>query len=347
MKASYQLLRTLAAGLLCLLFQRCTHDIPTPVPIPKPNTVAARFAKAIANGDVHTKQEKVPSSQRPTSAKSSALDTAGGEVTTSLFTVCYDYFQVYYDNTGAEVGRSFLYSDCGGGGGGGTSGGGGYGGGGGGDGSGGGGGGGGTGGGGETLSPNTIMVLPPDKPLLDIVNYLKCLNITQSATLTVYVAQPVSGSADTYNVEAGGINVGHAFISIIQNGVTRTFGFYPKSSRAAVSPVSSVIGDDSQHYYDVSITTKISPDGLGRLLNYVYISTANDYSLQHNNCVNFIIGACAQADLILPDTKGVWLGLFSGSNPGNLGQNMRDMTLPAGARRSVISGTASANAGGC
>ena len=58
MNTSYQLLRTLAAGLLCLLFQRCTHDIPAPVPTPKPNSVANRFAQAVANGDVHTKQER-------------------------------------------------------------------------------------------------------------------------------------------------------------------------------------------------------------------------------------------------------------------------------------------------
>ena len=247
---------------------------------------------------------------------------------------CYDYYLVGYDNTGTQVIHDYLYTTCTGGipgssgGWGGAT----Y-----------------TGGGGgganSTLSPTTVLVVPPDTPILDIHEFLKCFDINQSATLTIYVKQPVPGTPATW----AGVppRVGHTFISLAQNGVIRTFGFYPASPRAAVAAVTSVIGDDSQHDYDVSITTTISPSGLNSVLNYTYGSTTNQYSLQHYNCTNFGIDACAQIGLILPDIQGNWEVIFSGSNPGNLGQEMRNMTMPAGATLDVTGGQAPLKSGGC
>ena len=248
---------------------------------------------------------------------------------------CYDYYLVGYDNTGAQVVHDYLFSsgNCLGnlnlninwGGGGGTP---------------------ATGGGGGgangTLTPTTVLVVPPTTPVVSIQQYLKCFNVNQAATLTIYVKQAVTGTTATYN----GTDVGHAFISLSQNGTTRVFGFYPSSNAVVLFPVTRVFGDDSQHDYDVSITTTIPPASLNNILNYTYNYTSN-YSLQHNNCVNFVIGAGAQLNWGLPNTQGTWVGVFSGSNPGNFGEDMRTMTLPSGVSRNLTGGTAPSNAGSC
>jgi hypothetical protein len=110
----------------------------------------------------------------PRAAKAPASSQAG---TTQklLQATCYDYYQVYYDNLGHQVGRDFLYSDCEGGGGptgddngwghddnGGS---------------------GSQGGSGSpsgadndepnAITPTTVLVVPPDIPVTDIRQYLE------------------------------------------------------------------------------------------------------------------------------------------------------------------------------
>ena len=194
-----------------------------------------------------------------------------------------------------------------------------------------------------TLSAITVVVIPPDKPVNNVREFLKCFDAKQAATLTIYVKQAVAGTRDTYS----GTDVGHAFISLSQNGITRVFGFYPTSDATIIMPVTSVFGDDSRHGYDVSITTTIPPASLNNILNYTYGYTSNQYSLQNNNCINYSIGIGAQLGWGLPDTKGVWLGVFEGSNPGDFGEDMRTMTLPSGVYRNLTGGTAPSNLGGC
>ncbi|MGI4821327.1 MAG: hypothetical protein ACRYFV_08965 [Janthinobacterium lividum] len=210
------------------------------------------------------------------------------------------------------------------------------------------GGGGGGGSSNTSITATTVLVVPPDRPVNDIRQFLKCFTVSQGATYTVYAKQPVPGTTDTYVFGPNGIPiVGHTFISITQNGITRVLGFYPTSSAAPLGPVTSVMGDDSQHPFDVSITTPISPNSLNNVLNYLYASLSNTYSLQNNNCTDIGIGASAQTGLILPDTQGTWGGVWGGSNPANLGQDMRTVTLPTGATRNTTGGTAPANQGGC
>lgn len=193
-----------------------------------------------------------------------------------------------------------------------------------------------------------MLVVPPDKPISSLINYLKCFDSSQGATLTVYARQPVAGSPDTWKIGPNGRpDVGHAFLSITQNSITRVLGFYPASDGSPIGPVTSIMGDDGQHPFDVSITTPITPASLNAMLNYLYGSLDNLYSLQYYNCTNVVISAATQAGLVLPNTPGTWVGIFGGSNPGNLGQDMRNMTLPAGARRNLVGGTAPTNTGSC
>jgi hypothetical protein len=187
-----------------------------------------------------------------------------------------------------------------------------------------------------------VLVVPPTTPVTDIRQFLKCFDARQPAILTIYVKQAVTGTRNTYN----GTDVGHAFISLSQNGITRTFGFYPSSNAVVLFPVTRVFGDDSQHDYDVSVTTTIPPASLNNILNYTY-NYASKYSLQNNNCVNFAIGAGAQLNWGLPNTQGTWVGVFGGSNPGDFGEDMRTMMLPSGVSRNLTGGTSPSNAGSC
>lgn len=239
---------------------------------------------------------------------------------------------VYYTD-GVETSREFLYQDCttiGGSGDGGDSGG--------------GGGGGGDGDGSAMLTPTRVVVVAPDKPVNNIQQFLKCFVTNQNATLTVYARQPVPGSNDTWSLSGG---VGHTFISISQNGITRVFGFYPTSGVSIIHNATGMFGDNSQTPYTTSITTTITGSNLNNLLQYTYANSNNTYDLNNYNCTDFGIGAAAAAGLHLPDTYGVWgAGYGGGSNPGNLGHDMSTMPLPRGAQRGSA-GTSPSNNGGC
>lgn len=243
-----------------------------------------------------------------------------------------------YDSSGTEVGRDFIYTTCpsdGGSTGGGST-------------------GGSSDGGGSSgegtstssaISPTTVLVIPPDTPVNNIQEYLKCFTASQSATFTVYAEQPRPGKPDTWAASTSGPKVGHTFISITQDGITRVLGFYPTSPKALIDDGPGIIGDDSHHAYSVSITTTLSPATLNSLLTYIYANSSNTYVLPDYNCTDFGIGAAGATGLTLPDTYGSW-GMSGGSTPGTLGQDMRTMSLPAGATR-TLSGTAPNNAGGC
>jgi len=205
------------------------------------------------------------------------------------------------------------------------------------------GGGGGGGSSNTSITATTVLVVPPDIPVTDIKQYLKCFNTNQPATLTVYTRQPTPGTSDTWSINGG---VGHAFVSISQNGITRVFGFYPTSKTAIISDSPGVFGDNSQTTYTVSISKQIFGGDLYSLLQYTYAKANASYKLPLYNCTDFAIGAAAAAGLNLPDTWGQWGGISGGSNPGNLGQDISTMPLPAGAQRGG-SGISPANTGGC
>ena len=250
---------------------------------------------------------------------------------------CYDYYLVGYDNTGAQVVHDYLFSSCSGGipslgtswgGGGGTP---------------------TTGGGGTGINNYTPFVVAPGNPVTNLQNFLKCFDTSKGATMTVYVRQPVPGTADTYKIAPNGKpDVGHTFLSITQNGITRVLGFYPTSSVAILFDSPGVMGDNSQTPYTTSITIPLSVSGLSNVLGYIYLNSGVTYSLNNFNCTNFAIGAAAAGGLVLPSTPGQWGGglVGGGLNPGNLGQDISTMPLPPGAQRSTA-GTSPSNNGGC
>ena len=195
----------------------------------------------------------------------------------------------------------------------------------------------------NTITATTVLVVPPDIPVTDIKQYLKCFDTNQPATLTVYARQPSPGTTDTWSINGG---VGHSFISISQNGITRVFGFYPTSKVAIASDSPGIFGDNSQTAYTVSISKQIFGGNLYSLLQYTYVKANATYSLPIYNCTDFAIGAAAAAGLNLPDTWGQWGVISGGSNPGNFGQDINTMPLPAGTQRGG-GGISPANTGRC
>lgn len=203
---------------------------------------------------------------------------------------------------------------------------------------------GGASGGGGTQA--TIVVIEIEGEKIDPKEETKCFDKTKPAVLTVYVQQPNENKRD----KMGENSVGHTFIGIQQGTIQRIIGFYPDSPNASlISSQKSELHDNSNTLYHVSISIGVDADKLSSLINYI-----NDYSktydLNNYNCSDFAIGAAEKAGLKLPKTTGSYNAVivnFKGRNPGDLGQDIRNMNIPGGATKSVTKGNAPKKKGGC
>jgi len=187
-----------------------------------------------------------------------------------------------------------------------------------------------------------------DPAIADINDYLKCFNVTQGATLTLHVDQPRANSDDTWRATWSGVDVGHTFISISQNGITRILGYYPTPN--TINPANNisapaVIRNNENHEYDVSASMTITGSELSTVINTIttYDST---YNLNTNNCTDFGITICNSVGMGLADTPGTWPFGGNGSNPGNLGQDVRSMNN-SNVTVNGTSGDAPPNSGSC
>jgi len=164
----------------------------------------------------------------------------------------------------------------------------------------------------------------PARRITDRPAHLRCFNRSQGATLTIFVDQPVPNDDDA---NSGLRNVGHAWISITQGGITRTFGYYPDGIVHPYSPTEvATLGFDDGHPFDVSLQIQITASELSQILNYA-INMPATYNLDTNNCVNFVIESCGAAGITLPENTGTWLG-GGGLNPGRFGQDLRNLDIP-------------------
>ncbi|RZK69163.1 MAG: hypothetical protein EOO92_22285 [Pedobacter sp.] len=193
-------------------------------------------------------------------------------------------------------------------------------------------------------APNTLLNAPDQtKGILDRKDYLKSFNLNTGGTLHLYVDQPIANSSAAYS---GVVNpeVGHTFVAIEQNGIVRVVGFYPS---AAVNPFTSPSAspafiNDSGHPYDVKLSLTLNAtqlsDVISKITNY-----STQYNLNTNNCSDFAQQVSAAGGVNLPNTNGSWPG-GGGTNPGNLGQDIRNMSLPSGAVIKTTGGIALSNA---
>lgn len=166
--------------------------------------------------------------------------------------------------------------------------------------------------------------------------YLNCFsNPSSNATfsLTIYVDQPVPNQDDTWENEGTlldpDINVGHTFISLSMNDngtiVKQNFGFYPSISVNPTNPqVSGAWVDDGGHSFDVSATINLTATQFNNLTSTIQNLGTPTYNLNTMNCTDVALQICNSMGMNLTDTMGSWIG-GGGSNPGNLGQDLRNM----------------------
>lgn len=69
-------------------------------------------------------------------------------------------------------------------------------------------------------------------------------------------------------------------------------------------------------------TRSINEKDFNDILNFVESKKNTKYDLNTNNCSDFVINLAGVAGIKLPKTKSSFSG-FSGTNPGNLGEDLR------------------------
>jgi uncharacterized protein (DUF362 family) len=170
---------------------------------------------------------------------------------------------------------------------------------------------------------------------------MKCIDANLPATITIYVDQHVANSSVPFATSAG-----HTFVGIRQGANNSTFGFYPKTgAKPSAKADISILGNDSYTDYDVSVSKTVNQTELAAILsaakNAPSICKLDDY-----NYTDFAIAIGNMAGMNLSDTQKSWPG-GGGSNPGALGQDIRNMTLPSGITRNTSGGTPPSNVQNC
>lgn len=158
-----------------------------------------------------------------------------------------------------------------------------------------------------------------------------------SYEIHVYVNQPGEGG-DMDVFEGNGItsivDPGHSFLRLVRHNadgttVDKTIGFYPeghvnKPTKKGESVAPGGLRDDTNAEYDVSISETIDESGFNNILDYIDANKEAEYNLDEYNCTDFVIQAARAGGFYLPDSKGYWPG-GGGSNPGHLGEGVRDL----------------------
>jgi hypothetical protein len=197
-------------------------------------------------------------------------------------------------------------------------------------------------------SSNVILNAPPPGDIItDVNNYFKCFKLNESAKVTIYVDQPTANNRTTWSGSVISPNVGHTFIGIQQGDIVRFFGYYPTDGvnpYTSPSDESSLI-DDSDHPYDVKIEITVNSNQLSQVINLVKNRNPT-YNLNSYNCTDFGISVASACGVTLPDSIGNWPG-GGGSNPGDLGEDIRSLTSSTTTLVTKTSGTALSNTGTC
>lgn len=181
--------------------------------------------------------------------------------------------------------------------------------------------------------------------------YLKCFDLNQSAKIVIYVDQPIANSAEAWAINGSGsstggfVNARHSYITIQQGNNRMVLGFYPESQVSNTHPTANgSFGNDENTEFDVSISVPISAMELMNIIGYC--ESGFNYNLNTFNCTDFVIQVSNLAGLYLPESESTWSG-GGGSNPGLLGQNIREMKLPSGVTRQTTTAVSAPNNKAC
>ena len=193
--------------------------------------------------------------------------------------------------------------------------------------------------------------------IIDLNEYLNCFNnapTTATFKLSIFVDQPVPNQDDTWTNDGTlfnpDINVGHTFMSLemnsVGNTINQTIGYYPS---AGVSPSNPQIAgawvDDGNHDYDVSASIDLTHTQFTSLISNLQTFGSPTYNLNTLNCTDAALLTGNSIGMNLPDTNGTWIG-GGGSNPGNLGQDIRGLSS-SNLTINTTSGTAALSEGPC
>ncbi len=192
---------------------------------------------------------------------------------------------------------------------------------------------------------NFTVVIENNSEILDLVqsiidcfgspdddgNYIDCTNNNSTFNFTIYVDQPNPGTRDTYSgsiFNSDDIEVGHTFVSFTENSgsgsSTLVFGLYPLGGADPLNPETTrAIVDDGGHSFEVSLSFDLTCSDFNQLLQQAVGIQGDNYNLNDNNCTDFGLNLGNSIDCCIPDSQGSW-GVGSGSNPGDLGEDLRN-----------------------
>ena len=185
---------------------------------------------------------------------------------------------------------------------------------------------------------NNVAAMPvfisPANPIVDLKKEIECFTNSLSSTysITVNVNQPNPDTRDKINPFSD-FKVGHTFFTLQQTNpdgsiIVRNIGFYPKDLVMPGSSVSqSIFGEDSKTPFDVSLKISVSASEFNTVINSLINQQSHDYDLNTFNCVNSAMDALGSIYIYLPASKSGDQLLFSGYNPGDLGQDIRNLDL--------------------
>ena len=212
----------------------------------------------------------------------------------------------------------------------------------------------GSGGSTPTIAP--IAVVSGKNPIANIADYLKCFTNVggndHTYTVTVCVDQPTPGTRNPWTTTSGGpagssvagnaLNVGHTFLIFSEQygetNITRNVGFYPSGTVTPRSPSSQgQLSNNEDHTYNISATFTVTNGNFFAMLNF--ITQGNNYGFLYNlnteNCTTFSLQTLVQGGINLPNTIGEWLNGM-GNNPGDLGEDIRQMNLLPNMTRNTV-----------
>lgn len=180
-----------------------------------------------------------------------------------------------------------------------------------------------------TIAPEYI---PPTHPITDIKTEVKCFtnNVTSTYSISVNINEPSPGTRDVFSPFSS-FQAGHTFLTLEQHNtdgssIIRNIGFYPKYSAKPGDPLDvAVFGEDSNTPFDVSLKISVSGSDFVTVIRNLQNQTMV-YDLNNFNCTNSAMSALKSININLPSTKSV-SALFSGNNPGDLGEDIRNMDL--------------------
>jgi hypothetical protein len=202
------------------------------------------------------------------------------------------------------------------------------------------------GGGGTPPSPAAnFRIISGESPIANIIDYNKCFTNAPGTDHTYQVAvcvdQPTPRTRDPWGVSGLGlggssagsnpVDVGHTFLVMTEitpfGTICRNVGFFPTGIVTPLNPSSpGQLNNNQNHGFNISLTINVTNSQFFQVLDYIDQGNNFIYDLNSNNCTTFALSALRDAGIDLPATDGIW-PRGGGNDPGDLGEDIRDMSL--------------------